>query len=245
MTATTSATSIAAPTPTGNPAPPPAGDADSQGFTAFRNGARCFGTDKAEMFMRTKQSALVVCRSEVNRLYYRGYRISDGATIDVYDVSRQTDGFVATDAPDNARYVITSDGFQLIQDGTVVVSETAVETGPVPGVQTPTTQAASTIVLGSASDMGPNSLGYGTEQPSVISMGSCPNAISQIVWQDWGAAVAHGSGLGCVEYGPQPRYQLVASGLGMCHGVMAYRALQIASTPEEIYTADLQHLCDK
>lgn len=105
-------------------------DADAHGFVVFGNGARCFNSDPALMFMRTQKSALVVCRSEIRRLYYRGYRISDGATIDLYDVSPYPNGFVAVNARDNARYVITSAGFQLIQNGDVVSSEPAVEVGP-------------------------------------------------------------------------------------------------------------------
>lgn len=105
-------------------------DADAYGFEVFGNGARCFNSDPAVMFMRTNESALVVCRSEVNRLYYRGYRIADGAKIDLYDVSPQSGGYVAINSPDNARYEIASTGFQLIQNGDVVVSEAAVEIGP-------------------------------------------------------------------------------------------------------------------
>jgi hypothetical protein len=232
-TATVSPTFIAAATPTGTAEPPQVSDADAHGFFAFGEGARCLGSDNAEMFMRTDKSALVVCRSEINQLYYRGYRISDGATIDLYDVSRQPDGFVAVNAPDNARYVITSEGFQLIQNGTVVSSESAVEIGPAPGVQAPATQATSPVVLGSASAMGPASRGYGSEQPTVISMGSCANAISKIVWQDWGTPEAHGSGLGCAQVEQPPPYPLVASNIGMCHGLLAYRTLQISTNPPQ------------
>jgi hypothetical protein len=232
---TVNANATPAAAPTGNPTPAPVTDADAHGFTVFGDGARCIASDNAEMFMRTAQSALVVCRSEINRLYYRGYRISDGASIYLQDVSRQPDGFVVVNAADNARYVITSNGFQLIQNGAVVVSESAIESGPtgwtgagsLSSNQLPATQAVSTVVLGSASAMGPASRGYGSEQPAVISMGSCPNAISKIVWQDWGAPVAHGSGLGCVQVGEPPQYQLVASDIGMCEGVLAYRKLQI------------------
>jgi serine/threonine-protein kinase len=82
------------------------------------------------MFMRTEKSALVVCRSEISSLYYRGYRISDGATIDLYDVYPQPGGFVADNAPEHARYVIGSTGFQLLLNGDIVSSESAVEVGP-------------------------------------------------------------------------------------------------------------------
>ncbi len=193
------------------------------------------------MFMRTDKSALVICRSEINQLYYRGYRIADGASIELHDVSRQPDGFLVANADDDARYVITADGFRLTQNGTVVVSESAVESGSPgwavssPAPQAPGPVAGSTVVLGSASAMGPAALGYGTEHPDVISMGSCPNAISHIVWQDWGSPQTHGSGLGCVQYGQPPRYDLVASNIGTCHGVMAYRSMQISSnSPQDI-----------
>lgn len=233
----------AAATPPGNTAPnaapKPITDADAHGFLVFGEGARCWASDEAQMFMRTANSALVVCRSEINQLYYRGYRISDGASIELHDVSRRPDGFVVVNAADNASYMITSDGFQLIQNGNVVTNESAVESGPAgwagPPPGAPAPAPASAVVLGSASAMGPSSVGYGSEQPSTISMGSCPNAISKIVWQDWGAPVAHGSGLGCVQYGDPPQYPLVASNIGMCQGVLAYRTLQISTNgPQDI-----------
>ena len=74
--------------------------------------------------------------------------------------------------------------------------------------------------------MGPDSRGYGIAEPSVISMGSCANAVSAVVWQDWGAPIARGSGLGCVQSGPSPRYDVVASDIGDCQGTLAYRRLR-------------------
>jgi hypothetical protein len=131
VTTTVTQTLSAPATPTGYTAAPRlAPDADIHGFVVFSGGARCFNTDSALLLMRTEKSALVVCRSEINRPYYRGYRISDGAAIDLYDVSPQADGYVAVNARDNARYVITRSGFQLIQNGDIVSSESAVEIGP-------------------------------------------------------------------------------------------------------------------
>lgn len=213
--------------------PPPISDADAHGFVTFGDGARCLGSDNAKLFMRTAQSALVVCRSEIDRLYYRGYRISDGATLDLYDVSRQPDGFVAINAPENARYVITAEGFQLIQNDVVVANEPAVEVGPAPAAPAPAVPPTSTVLLGSASAIGATSRGYGSEQPAVISMGLCANTISQIVWQDWGTPVAHGTGVGCIQIGQPPQYLLVASNIGMCEGVLAYRTLQISTNPPQ------------
>ena len=144
-------------TPVEAPPPPQITDTDAQGFVVFGSGARCFGADEAEMFMRTEKSALVVCRDGGDRFYYRGYRIADGASIDLYDVSRQPGTFTATNAPDNARYVITARGFTLIQNDEVVLDEVAIESGPVgwaerpmePQAPAPTT--APPVVLGSAS----------------------------------------------------------------------------------------------
>lgn len=90
--------------------PPPPSVTDAHGFTVFHGGARCFEADVAAMFMRTDRSALVVCSNGTGGLYYRGYRISDGASIDLYDVRREGGGFVAVNDPDDARYAITPAG---------------------------------------------------------------------------------------------------------------------------------------
>lgn len=212
----------------------PAGDADVQGFTIFNGKARCLGSDHAEMYMRTTNSALVVCRSEINRLYYRGYRIADGANIDLYEVYPQDSGFVAVNAPDNARYVITGTGFRVIQDGKVFTDETATGIGPQSWASTQahntmsaSPQATSTIVLGASQSV--NDTGYGTARPSAISLGTCSNSIGQIVWHDWGNDVAFGSGIGCSTTGTGRQYSLVASDIGICKGVLAYRKLKIGS----------------
>ncbi len=81
------------------------------------------------------------------------------------------------------------------------------------------------VVLGSG--QGGGSQGYGTERPPVITLGNCASAVSKIQWQDWGGPEARGTGLGCVQAGDPPRYTLVASDLGQCHGVPAYRKLDI------------------
>ncbi|WHU45676.1 hypothetical protein QNM97_16820 [Gordonia sp. L191] len=210
----------------------PASDVDVQGFTAYNGKAQCRGTDRAEMYMRTAKSALVVCRSEINRLYYRGYRIADGASIELYEVYPQGTGYVAVNVADSARYVITGTGFQVIQNGAVVTEESAIGIGPQSWASAQTaaptsTPAASAVVLGAAGSE--NETGYGTAQPSSISLGSCSNSIDQITWQGWGNDVAFGTGIGCSTTGPGSRYTLVASDIGMCNGVRAYRKLKIGS----------------
>lgn len=89
-------------------------------------------------------------------------------------------------------------------------------------VQAPAADGSPAVVLGSVVAMGPHSVGYGSERPAVISMCSCANAISKIVWQDWGEPVAHGSGQGCTQSGAPPQYPLVASNIGQCQGILAF-----------------------
>lgn len=97
----------------------------------------------------------------------------------------------------------------------------------------PYASAAPQIVLGS--ETGPGVVGYGTERPTTISLGSCPNAIHDITWNDWGGPTAHGSGTACTQYGTPPHYDLVASDIGVCHGQTAYRTLQISTNnPQSI-----------
>ncbi|MDT7761075.1 MAG: hypothetical protein QOC63_495 [Mycobacterium sp.] len=99
------------------------------------------------------------------------------------------------------------------------------------GVQT--ASAAPQVVLGAP--MGGTSVGYGTEQPVTISLGSCANAISHITWDSWGGPIAQGAGTACAQTGTPPQYTLVASDLGPCQGILAYRTLQISSNvPQSI-----------
>ncbi|BBZ27454.1 hypothetical protein MMAD_17490 [Mycolicibacterium madagascariense] len=116
-------------TPSANVLPPLPADVDAHGFTTFGGGARCLDSDDSELFVRTAQSALVVCRSETNQLYYRGYRLSDGAGIELDTVYPQGNGFVALNSPENAQYEISSTGLQIIQNGNVISSEPAIESG--------------------------------------------------------------------------------------------------------------------
>jgi hypothetical protein len=96
-----------------------------------------------------------------------------------------------------------------------------------------TTTAAPQVVLGSS--MGGSSVGYGTERPATISLGSCANAISSITWDSWGEPVAHGDGTACAQTGTPAHYALVASDLGLCQGVLAYRTFQIGpNDPQSI-----------
>jgi serine/threonine-protein kinase len=102
-------------------------DADAHGFVTYNGGARCSGTDRAEMIVRTTQSALVVCQSDSGAAYYRGYRLSDGATLELSDVVAEGNDLVATNPSDGTRYEVSTAGLQIVQNGNVLANEPAVE----------------------------------------------------------------------------------------------------------------------
>lgn len=102
-------------------------DADEYGFVNFRGGARCAGVDRAVMILRTTQSAVVICRGTANGLYYRGYRISDGATIELSDVIPTGSGYRAVNGSEDAFYDVTTRGLVITQHGEVLAEEPAVE----------------------------------------------------------------------------------------------------------------------
>ena len=83
------ASTIAQP-PAREPAPPAPrvlADADINGFLDYGGAARCSGSDRAAVIMRTPQSALVVCKSSRGAAYYRGLRLSDQATIELTNIA--------------------------------------------------------------------------------------------------------------------------------------------------------------
>lgn len=130
-------------TPASRPAAPPGGistqsatpgrstlvlpDADEYGFITYHGGGRCAGIDRAVMILRTAQSAAVVCRNTTDGLYYRGYRISDGATIELRNVIAVGSGYRAINASENAFYEVTTRGLVIAQNGEVLADEPAVE----------------------------------------------------------------------------------------------------------------------
>lgn len=129
--------------PAAEPLPPPGGittrstapepstrilpDADEYGFISYRGGARCAGVDRAVMILRTTQSAAVICRNTAKGLYYRGYRISDGATIELSDVIPTSSGYRAINGSEDAFYDVTTRGLVIAQNGEVLANEPAVE----------------------------------------------------------------------------------------------------------------------
>ncbi|MBJ8339491.1 hypothetical protein JGU71_11395 [Antrihabitans sp. YC3-6] len=66
-------------------------DTDSQGYLNYP-GARCNYTNQAVTIARTDQSLIVVCITGANRYYYKGLRLSDGATIEIDDPTYESPG---------------------------------------------------------------------------------------------------------------------------------------------------------
>lgn len=103
-------------------------DADSQGFTTYQGAARCHGADQAVQVVRTAKSAVVVCRTILNALYYRGLRLSDNALIELGG-ARQTESGFAVSNTDGTTYEISSAGL-VIRTAGDVYTERAVESDP-------------------------------------------------------------------------------------------------------------------
>ena len=78
-----------------------------------------------------------------------------------------------------------------------------------------------------------HTVGYGEARPAVISWGStCASTITKVQWDTWGTTTATGSGVPCwqASTGDSTPARLVASDLGDCNGVRAYRMLTVGGS---------------
>lgn len=86
---------------------------DELGWTAYP-GARCDpGTEPAVM-ARTTQSVVVVCEIQPGNFYYRGVRLSDGASIELANAVRSSGGFDVTNPTDGTRYRIRATSLTIV-----------------------------------------------------------------------------------------------------------------------------------
>jgi len=117
QTATNPPTSLAAPPPpawmptTATPTPLPERTTaqlrisgalpgtDDLGWTAYP-AARCDAGTKPAAMGRTTQSVVVVCEIQPGDFYYRGVRLSDGASIELANAVRSSAGFDVTNPSD-------------------------------------------------------------------------------------------------------------------------------------------------
>jgi len=113
---------------------------DARGFVDYP-GARCGEADQVMVSERTTESMLVICRG-ASGLYYRGTRLSDGASITLNDVVAVPGGFDAHNASDGTRYEVRSTGL-TIYSGSQVYIEPAVDFSA-SGTRTPSVPAPGT-----------------------------------------------------------------------------------------------------
>jgi hypothetical protein len=78
---------------------------DDLGWTAYP-GARCDSGNKPTVMGRTTLSVVVVCQIQPGNFYYRGVRLSDGASIELANVVRSSGGFDVTNPTDGTLYRI-------------------------------------------------------------------------------------------------------------------------------------------
>ncbi|MGV0794364.1 serine/threonine-protein kinase [Mycolicibacterium sp. XJ1819] len=101
---------------------------DAQGFVGHT--ARCDAGSTPAALIRTAQSLAVICEKAPGDYYYRGERLRDGANVEIANVRRSGDGFVAVNPADGARYDVQPDMLTISSNGSVDSAEPALEYGP-------------------------------------------------------------------------------------------------------------------
>jgi serine/threonine-protein kinase len=76
--------------------------------------------------VRTAQSLAVVCQQD-DSYYYRGERLSDGATLQLADATPAGGGFDVVDPSGGARYEVRPDRLTIVSNGRVDSSERVLE----------------------------------------------------------------------------------------------------------------------
>lgn len=101
-------------------------DGDDQGFMGYP-AARCdLGSTPAAMG-RTTQSLVVICEAGSANYYYRGLRLSDGASIELANAVRSSGGFDVTNPVDGTRYQVRPTRISITSPGGQVYSEPMIE----------------------------------------------------------------------------------------------------------------------
>jgi hypothetical protein len=86
---------------------------DDLGWTAYP-GARCDSGNQPAVMGRTTQSVVVVCQIQPGNFYYRGVRLSDGASIELANAVRSSGGFDVTNPTDGTRYRIRATSLTIV-----------------------------------------------------------------------------------------------------------------------------------
>lgn len=116
----------ARPSVTAPRAQPSLSGTDAQGFIGYP-GARCDAGSAPAAMGRTTQSLVVVCELGPANYYYRGLRLSDGASIELANAVRSSDGFDVTNPVDGTRYQVRPTGISITSPGGQVSSERMIE----------------------------------------------------------------------------------------------------------------------
>jgi serine/threonine protein kinase len=101
-------------------------DTDAQGFVGYPAG-RCDPGSTPAVMGRTTQSLIVVCEVGPANYYYRGIRLSDGASIELANAVRSSGGFDVTNPVDGTRYQVRPTGISITTPSGQVFSEPMIE----------------------------------------------------------------------------------------------------------------------
>jgi hypothetical protein len=89
--------------------------------------ARCDPGNQPAAMARTTQSVLVICQIQPGSFYYRGVRLSDGASIELANAVRSSGGFDVTNPTDGTRYQIRPTSLTIAPPDTQASSEPMLE----------------------------------------------------------------------------------------------------------------------
>ncbi|MGV0872089.1 serine/threonine-protein kinase [Mycolicibacterium sp. XJ879] len=129
-TATTTTPTTTSPTTTPSPSGAPiagVSGTDSLGFVG--RSARCDSGDEPAAAIRTANSLAIVCETSPGDFYYRGERLSDGASLQLGNAVPSGTGFVAVNPADGARYEVRPDMLTISSNRGVDSREPALEFG--------------------------------------------------------------------------------------------------------------------
>jgi serine/threonine-protein kinase len=99
---------------------------DAQGWISYP-AARCDPGTQPAAIARTTQSVLVVCQIQPGTFYYRGVRLSDGASIELANAVRSSIGFDVTNPTDGTRYLIRPTTLTIAPSDGKASTETVLE----------------------------------------------------------------------------------------------------------------------
>jgi hypothetical protein len=99
---------------------------DDLGWTTYP-GARCDPGNQPAAMARTTQSVVVVCEIQTGNFYYRGVRLSDGASIELANAVRSSQGFDVTNPTDGTIYRIRPTSLTIAPPGGPPSSEPMIQ----------------------------------------------------------------------------------------------------------------------